>query len=103
MAKYYLESGSAKLILDCEDADRAALWLIHRAMESIQSVYEDDTVTEDRKLDSAIVESLLDLGPSILISEQGFGHPDAQQKDTFDVVMYWHQLMVALSRLGKSW
>lgn len=100
MAKYYLQSGTARLILDCEDADKASLWFIHRAMESISPVYEDETLDEHRKLDTAIVESLIDLGPTIEVSEQGFDRDDAEKLETYDVVVYWHQLMIALSRLA---
>jgi hypothetical protein len=100
MAKFYIQSGSAKMILDCEDSDRASLWFIHRAMESVSPIYDDETLGEDRKLDSALVESLIDLGPSIEISELGFDRQDAEKFETFDVVMYWHQLMIALSRLS---
>jgi hypothetical protein len=102
MAKFYLQSGSAKLILDSEDSQRAALWLVHRVMESIGDVYEDKSLDDERKLDSAIVESLLDLGPSIYVSERGFDRTDADQFETFDIVMYWHQLMIALSRLDRQ-
>ncbi len=101
MAKYYIQSGSAKMVLDCEDADRASLWFIHRAMESVSAVYEDETLDESRKLDTAIVESLIDLGATIDISERGFNRKDADKKDTLDVILYWHQLMIALSRLPK--
>ena len=102
MAKYYLQSGSAKLILDSEDSERASLWLVHRVMESISPVYEDPTLDDTRKLDSAIVESLLDLGPAIHVSELGFDRDDAEQFETFDVVMYWHQLMMAMTRLDQQ-
>lgn len=102
MAKYYLQSGSVKLILDSEDSDRASLWLVHRVMESIGSVYEDPTLDDNRKLDSAIVESLLDLGPTINVSELGFDREDAEAFETFDVVMYWHQLMMAMLRLDQQ-
>ena len=101
MAKYYLQSGSAKLILDSEDSQRAALWFVHRVMESIGEVYEDETLADEQKLDSAIVESLLDLGASIDVSEKGFDRDDAERFETFDIVMYWHQLMIALSRLDQ--
>ncbi|MFN9914806.1 MAG: hypothetical protein ACK53L_19615, partial [Pirellulaceae bacterium] len=100
MAKYYLQSGSARLVLDCEDSDRASLWFVHRALEGIGSAYDDETLAEDRKLDSALVESLIDLGPTIRISERGFDREDAEQRETLDVVLYWHQLMMALSRLN---
>ncbi|MDZ4847813.1 MAG: hypothetical protein SGI77_00840 [Pirellulaceae bacterium] len=102
MAKFYLQSGSAKLILDAEDSDRASLWFVHRVMESISSVYDDPSLGDSQKLDSAIVESLLDLGPSIAVSELGFDREDAEQLETFDVVMYWHQLMMAMSRLDQQ-
>jgi hypothetical protein len=101
MAKYYLQSGSARLILDAEDSQRAVLWMVHRVLESIGDVYEDPTLEDDRKLDSAIVESLLDLGPMIHASERGFDRDDAESFETFDIVMYWHQLMVAMSRLDR--
>ena len=102
MAKFYLQSGTAKLILDSEDAERAALWFIHRVMESISSVYEDTSLEDDRKLDCALVESLLDLGPSIFVSQRGFDRGDSDPFETFDIVMYWHQLMIALSRLNQK-
>ncbi len=102
MAKYYIQSGSARLILDAEDSQRAVLWMVHRVLESIGSVYEDQTLEDDRKLDSAIVESLLDLGSTIYASEQGFDREDAETFETFDIVMYWHQLMIAMSRLDQQ-
>jgi hypothetical protein len=101
MAKYYIQSGTAKMVLDCEDSERASLWFIHRAMESVSPVYEDETLEENLKLDSAIVESLIDLGATIDISELGFDRDDAEKLETLDVIMYWHQLMMALSRLPK--
>ena len=48
-------------------------------MESISSVDEDTSLEEDRKLDCVLVERLLDLRPSILVSEQGFDGSDADQ------------------------
>jgi hypothetical protein len=46
-----------------------------------------------------MVESLIDLEPFIRFSEVGFDRDDADSVETFDIVMHWHQLMMAMSRL----
>ena len=99
MAKFYVESGSAQMIIASEDAQRAVLWMVHRVMESLGPIYQDNEISDDQRLDSVIVESLLDLGSEIAVSEQGFGRDDMEKWETFDIVMYWHQLMTALSRI----
>jgi len=99
MAKYYVESGSVKMVIASEDAQRSVLWMVHRVMESLGPIYNDDSFTEDQRLDSVIIESLLDLDHEISVSEQGFGRDDMEKYETFDIIMYWHQLMTALSRL----
>lgn len=100
MAKYYIQSGTARLVVDAQDEERASLWFIHRTLESIQPIYEDPSIDAQRKLDSTMTASLLDLDSSIFISEQGFDREDAAERDTLDTVLYWHQLMIALSRFG---
>jgi hypothetical protein len=100
MAKYYLQSGTVRLVIDAEDQERATLWFIHRSLEALTSLYEDDTLDPHRKLDTVMIESMLDLDELIQISEQGFDRNDSETRDTLDTVLYWHQLMIALSRLG---
>jgi len=99
MAKFYVESGSVRMVIASEDAHRAVLWMVHRIMESLGPIYQDDTFTEDQRLDSVIIESLLDLESEISVNEQGFGRDDSEKWETLDIIMYWHQLMTALSRL----
>ena len=99
MAKFYVESGSAQMIIASEDAQRAVLWMVHRIMEGLGPIYQDNGISDEQRLDSVIVESLLDLGSEIAVSEQGFGRDDMEKWETFDIVMYWHQLMTALSRI----
>lgn len=99
MAKFYVESGSAQMIIASEDAQRAVLWMVHCVMEGLGPIYQDNGISDDQRLDSVIVESLLDLGSEIAVSEQGFGRDDMEKWETFDIVMYWHQLMTALSRI----
>lgn len=101
MAKYYIQSGTLRSIVDSEDCDRAVLWAVHRVMQQIAPVYDDPTISPNCKEANARVEGLLVLDHSIRISEQGFDREDAMQVETFEAVMHWHQLMMALDKLEK--
>jgi hypothetical protein len=101
MAKYYIQSGTLRATLAAEDPRRAALWAVHQAMQQVAPLDDDPELTPQQKGDHALVEGLLVLGGKIRLSEQGFDRPDADQLDTFDVMMEWHQLMVALDRLER--
>ncbi len=101
MAKFYIQSGTLKVVIDSEDMERATLWAVHRVMQQIAPIYDDQTLTPDQKEDSAMIEGLLVLDTTIRISEQGFDRDDAVRMETFEAVMQWHQLMIALDKLDK--
>jgi hypothetical protein len=101
MAKFYIQSGTLKVVIDSEDMERATLWAVHRVMQQIAPIYDDQTLTPDQKEDSAMIEGLLVLDTTMRISEQGFDRDDAVRMETFEAVMQWHQLMIALDKLDK--
>lgn len=101
MAKYYIQSGTLRATLAAEDARRAALWAVHQTMQQVMPVDVDPELTAEVKRDNAMVEGMLVLDGKICLSEQGFDRDDAEQIETFEVVMEWHQLMVALDRLER--
>ncbi|SRR6056297_3602790 len=101
MAKYYIQSGTLRATLAAEDSRRAALWAVHQAMQQVLPVYDDPDLTAQQKSDHAIVEGMFVLEGKIKLSEQGFDRDDAELVDTFDVVIEWNKLMVALDRLEK--
>ncbi len=101
MAKFYIQSGTLRNVIDSEDCEKAALWAVHRVMQQIAPVYDDETLTPDQKEDAVKLEGLLVLDSSIRVSEQGFDREDAMQIDTFEAVMHWHKLMMALDQLEK--
>ncbi len=101
MAKFYIQSGTLRNVIDSDDCQKAALWAVHRVMQQIAPVYDDQTLTPDQKEDTAMIEGLLVLDSTIRISEQGFDRDDAAQVETFEAVMHWHQLMMALDKLEK--
>jgi hypothetical protein len=101
MAKYYVQSGTLKAIIDADDTSKAALWAVHRVMQQIAPIYETDILTPAQKEDAAMLEGLLVLDDDIGISELGFDREDALRVETFQAVMHWHELMIALDRLEK--
>ena len=101
MAKYYVESGNVQTVIAADDPEKAALWVVHKAMQQILPVYEDDELTPEEKGQAATLEGLMVLGNVIQLSEVGFGSEMVAELDTFEIVVHWHQLMVALERLSS--
>ena len=99
MAKFYVQSGNIRTVVAADDAEKAALWIVHRAMQQVMPVYEDDELSPEQKGEVAAVEGVMVLGNAVRTSEIGFDRADAEEVDTFDLVQPWHQLMVALARL----
>jgi hypothetical protein len=99
MAKYYVQSGNISTVIAADDAEKAALWVVHKAMQQVVPVYEDGELTPHEKCEVAVVQGVMVLGNSLRVSEVGFDREDCQELDTFELVVHWNQLMVALTRL----
>ncbi len=101
MAKYYVESGTVKMVVEADDARGAALWTLHRCMEQVLPVCPDDPLMPDDKAERIEQRGCWVLGESISTCEQGFGRDDVQQHDTAEVFVEWNQLMMAVSSLQR--
>jgi hypothetical protein len=99
MAKYYIQSGTVKMVVSADDHEKAALWTVHKTMQQIVPVYDDLEMSAQEKGDVALVQGVMVLGDKVSVSEQGFDREDALKLDTFELVTHWHKLMVALARL----
>ncbi|QDV22455.1 hypothetical protein [Aureliella helgolandensis] len=99
MAKFYVQSGNIRTVISADDGEKAALWIVHRAMQQVVPVYDDHELSPEQKSETAVIKGLIVLGNSILVNEVGFDHEDSQEMDTFELVMHWQQLMAALSKL----
>jgi hypothetical protein len=99
MAKYYVQSGQLKMVMDASDAGGAALWALHSKLGELAFIYEGNEYTEQQQIDQVMVHALIELEPTILVSERGFGRTDADNFETFDIAMQWHQLAKALTRI----
>jgi hypothetical protein len=111
MAKFYVQSGSVRSVVDSIDLDRAALWAVNEVMDHVLSLEgdlynESDYETEDfgaAKLDATkpIAESRY-LGATVRISEIGFDRDDAMVVDTLEVFRHWYELFQAVSVLSSK-
>ncbi len=99
MAKFYVQSGNVRTIISADDSEKAALWAVHCAMRQVVPVYDDEELSPEKKGEVSVVEGVRVLGNAILINEIGFDRDDSAQFDTFELLVHWHQLMVALARL----
>ncbi|MCC9604488.1 hypothetical protein LOC68_27790 [Blastopirellula sp. JC732] len=94
MAKYYVESGSVRLVIQAADARRAALWSVHRVMEQVLPLVDEVPDEADQEPVGGMV-----LGDAITLNEQGFDRLPDTQYDTLEVVAEWSQLMLALDKI----
>ena len=99
MPKFYIKSGTLQTVVSADDSRKAALWAVHRAMQQVIPMDDDDTASAEEKGQTIANEGVMILDQQIQISEVGFDRSDAQVIQTFDVVSEWNQLMIALSRL----
>lgn len=103
MAKFYVQSGNFRGIVGAGDAEKAALWVVHKAMAQVIPVYDDCELSPEEKGHFAMVKGLVVLGNSIRLSQSGFEGEPELELDTFDLLVHWHQLMIAVSRLEELW
>lgn len=99
MAKYYIQSGNIRTVINADDAEKAALWVVHQTLQQVVPVYEDQEATPDAKAQLAAEQGVLILGKELRVSEIGFDRQDGNCLDTFELLANWHQLMIALERL----
>ncbi len=77
MAKFYVESGSFRGIVDSDNAETAAVWVIHRVMQPPRSQEQSDA------------DGLFRLQDDIRVSERGFGRSKAKRIETRDAFSNW--------------
>jgi hypothetical protein len=97
MAKYYVQSGTVRAIIDSEDVERAALWVMHQAMDAVLPL--DDDLAES--MDGETRNGPHALADVIRVSEIGFDREDAAIVETLEAFQHWFQLYQAVTILAK--
>jgi len=98
MAKFYIQSGSIRGIVDCYDSECAAVWIVNRVMEQIAPIDEEALYNGEDNDDVGMFA----LDDSIKISEQGFDRDDCEVIDTHLAFVQWHQLKRAIEAIHKQ-
>ncbi len=97
MAKFYVQSGTLRAIIDSEDAERAALWAIHTAMEQVMPLESKHASVE---MITNGPSNMIALAETIELSEMGFDRDDCLRIDTFDAFQHWNLLLKAVEKLN---
>ncbi|NND96768.1 MAG: hypothetical protein HKN47_05495 [Pirellulaceae bacterium] len=101
MAKYYVQSGTMRTIVQAESGRRAALWAVHQAMQQVLPIEDADGISPQTKSDSVGDTGVAVLSTNVLVSERGFDNSDATTLPTLEVVNEWNQLVMTLDRLER--
>lgn len=97
MAKFYVQSGTLRAIIDSEDAERAALWAIHTAMEQVMPIESEQ---ESIEMIASGPTNMIALAETIELSEIGFDRDDCLRIDTFEAFQHWNMLLKAVEKLN---
>jgi hypothetical protein len=98
MAKFYVQSGSVRAIVDCYDSECAAVWAVNLVMERPEPKRDESK----NELDESADVGMFALDDHIQISEQGFDRHDSEQIDTHFAFLHWHQLKKAIAAIHQQ-
>ncbi len=103
MAKFYVQSGSVRAVVDSLDMDRATLWVVNEVMTTTLPI--DDLSDDEATVEHADRIEGQYLSETIKVSEQGFDRDDACEIDVLNAFRHWYELYQAVtilaSKLGK--
>ncbi len=99
MTKYYVTCGNQQLVLAAMSAEDAANRMIDNALSIHVWIYEDSNLTEAMRRDHLVLEALLTLAPTVMVSERGFGRSEAGLFELPEMIQQWHKLMTVLSQM----
>ena len=85
MAKYYVQSGHVKLILDAADARQAAIDTFQWSCDKQATIHADSPLEHIQTAERYGWQ----LEDVIRVSEIGFDRRDAEEFDTLDIVAAW--------------
>jgi len=94
MAKFYVQSGKVKMVLQARDSRCAAIWAAHRKLNDTLPFLGGDEQTNATNTNAS------GLAETIRVSQLGFDRKDAMVFQTLDIVSEWSRLLVALDRLA---
>ena len=96
MAKFYVQSGNLKMVLQARDSRCAAIWAAHRKLSDTMPFLGDAENQPNFQ------GEVCGLAETIRVSQLGSDRRDSKVFDTLDIVSEWSRLLVALDRLTQT-
>lgn len=101
MAKYYVQSGTMRSVVEAESCRKAALWAVHQAMLQVLPIEDEGGQSPETKSERAATSGVSVLSGRVNVSERGFDRGDAASLPTLEVVTQWNQMVTTLDRLER--
>ncbi len=101
MAKFYVQSGTMRNIVQAESVRKAALWAVHQTMQQVLPIEDHDQQSPAVKGQQMALRGVAVLSSTVKISELGFDQLDAAILPTMEVVSEWNQMVMTLNRLEQ--
>ncbi len=101
MAKFYVQSGTVRTIVQAESSRKAALWAVHQTMQQVLPLSDDADQTAASKAHRADSQGFAVLAAVVTVSERGFDRADGISMATIEVVAEWNQMVTTLDRLER--
>jgi hypothetical protein len=101
MGAYLVESAERRMAITADDAHKAALWFVHRALERLLPMYDDDSWTREEKERAARHEARQVLNSEVVVRERGPIHCRTWRFDTMALATLYNELMMALTDLDR--
>lgn len=101
MAKFYVQSGTMRNIVQAESSRKAALWAVHQAMQQVLPIEHPEDQSPAVKGQQMAQRGVTVLSGTVKVSELGFDQIDAAILPTMEVVAEWNQMVTTLNRLER--
>ncbi len=99
MTKFYIVCGSQSLVITASSARQAAMRMMDEVMSAHIWIYDDPDLSEQDRRDHLVLEALLHLGTTVVVSQRGLGRADGGTFEVPELLEEWHRLMSCVSRL----
>ncbi|TWU43814.1 hypothetical protein Q31b_13460 [Novipirellula aureliae] len=100
MAKFYVQSGNLRTIVQAESSRKAAIWAVHQAMQQVFPI-DDQPATNPTNHQADSPLTVIMLTKKLKVSERGFDRSDAGELSTLEVMNEWNQMVSTLDRLER--
>ena len=82
MAKFYVQSGTMRRVVQADSRRKAALWAVHEALQQILPMEDTATESPEAKSESVSSQGIAVLSAKVSVSERGFEGSDATSHPT---------------------